>query len=145
MKVLSSVEAILIRAVHASQTISTYLSDVSLDTAVELETGSERSTSVEICRCPIGYSGTSCEVRYYTLLHPLCVISIFGLKTNCFRCARIFLDRRAVSVTTKTFTTSVRDARVILTKKVAHLLRTRGLLVTVSLDTLDLHAIFQVK
>lgn len=62
MKVLSSIEAILIRAIHASQTNRTYLSDVSLDTAVELETGSQRSTAVEVCRCPIGYSGTSCEV-----------------------------------------------------------------------------------
>jgi len=62
MKVLSSIEAILIRAIHASQTNRTYLSDVSLDTAVELESGSKQSTAVEICRCPIGYSGTSCEV-----------------------------------------------------------------------------------
>lgn len=62
MKVLSSIEAILIRAIHASQTNGTYLSDVSLDTAIEMETGGERSTSVEVCKCPVGYSGTSCEV-----------------------------------------------------------------------------------
>jgi len=62
MKVLSSIEAILIRAIHASQTNRTYLSDVSLDIAIEMETGGERSTSVEVCKCPIGYSGTSCEV-----------------------------------------------------------------------------------
>lgn len=62
MKVLSSIEAILIRAIHASQTNRTYLSDVSLDTAIESETGGERSTSVEICRCPVGHRGTSCEV-----------------------------------------------------------------------------------
>lgn len=62
MKVLSSIEAILIRAIHASQTNRTYLSDVSLDIASEIETNGERSTNVEVCRCPIGYSGTSCEV-----------------------------------------------------------------------------------
>lgn len=62
MKVLSSIEAILIRAIHASQTNRTYLSDVSLDTAIESETGGVRSTSVEICRCPVGHRGTSCEV-----------------------------------------------------------------------------------
>ncbi|XP_029344965.1 basement membrane-specific heparan sulfate proteoglycan core protein isoform X9 [Acyrthosiphon pisum] len=62
MKVLSSIEAILIRAIHASQTNRTYLSDVSLDTAIESETGGERSTSVEICRCPVGHRGTSCEI-----------------------------------------------------------------------------------
>jgi len=64
MKVLSSIEAILIRAIHASQTNRTYLSDVSLDTAIELDTGGEQSTSIEICRCPNGYSGTSCEVCF---------------------------------------------------------------------------------
>jgi len=62
MKVLSSIEAILIRAIHASQTDKTYLSDVSLDTAIESETGGIRSSSVEICRCPVGHRGTSCEV-----------------------------------------------------------------------------------
>ncbi|XP_060879809.1 basement membrane-specific heparan sulfate proteoglycan core protein isoform X8 [Metopolophium dirhodum] len=62
MKVLSSIEAILIRAIHASQINRTYLSDVSLDTAIESETGGVRSTSVEICRCPVGHRGTSCEI-----------------------------------------------------------------------------------
>lgn len=62
MKVLSSIEAILIRAIHASPTNRTYLSDVSIDTAITMQTGGERSTSVEICRCPTGYEGTSCEV-----------------------------------------------------------------------------------
>lgn len=62
MKVLSSIEAILIRAVHATQTNRTYLSDVSLDTAIETDTGGKRSTAVEVCRCPVGYRGTSCEV-----------------------------------------------------------------------------------
>lgn len=63
MKVLSSIEAILIRAIHASPSNRTYLSDVSLDTADATETGGERSTSVEVCKCPNGYRGTSCEVR----------------------------------------------------------------------------------
>jgi hypothetical protein len=75
MKVLSSIEAILIRAIHASQTNRTYLSDVSLDTAIESETGGERSTSVEICRCPVGHRGTSCEicsVGYYKNTNDQC-------------------------------------------------------------------------
>lgn len=63
LKALSSVEAILIRAAHATQTENTYISDVSLDTAIETRTGGERSTGVEECRCPAGYRGTSCEVR----------------------------------------------------------------------------------
>lgn len=69
MKVLSSIEVILIRAIHASPTNRTYLSDVSLDTADETDTGGERSTSVEVCKCPNGYRGTSCEVRSYNILY----------------------------------------------------------------------------
>ncbi|XP_050533162.1 basement membrane-specific heparan sulfate proteoglycan core protein-like isoform X14 [Daktulosphaira vitifoliae] len=61
MKVLSSIEAILIRAIHATQTGRTYLSDISLDTSIEFSTTSEHASAVEICRCPIGYRGTSCE------------------------------------------------------------------------------------
>ncbi|XP_050052982.1 basement membrane-specific heparan sulfate proteoglycan core protein-like isoform X1 [Aphis gossypii] len=75
MKVLSSIEAILIRAIHASQTDRTYLSDVSLDTAIESETGGIRSSSVEICRCPVGHRGTSCEicsVGYYKNTNDQC-------------------------------------------------------------------------
>lgn len=78
MKVLSSIEAILIRAIHASQTNRTYLSDVSLDTAIESETGGERSTSVEICRCPVGHRGTSCEVcRIICIIHTVFIIKLF--------------------------------------------------------------------
>ncbi|XP_025416415.1 basement membrane-specific heparan sulfate proteoglycan core protein isoform X4 [Sipha flava] len=76
MKVLSSIEAILIRAIHASQTNRTYLSDVSLDTAIETDTGGERSVNVEVCRCPAGYRGTSCEtcsVGYYKDADDKCI------------------------------------------------------------------------
>ncbi|XP_075211994.1 terribly reduced optic lobes isoform X4 [Lycorma delicatula] len=62
MTALSSVEAILVRATHSTQTTSTSISDVSLDTAVSQRTGQEVATHVELCRCPPGYQGSSCEL-----------------------------------------------------------------------------------
>nr|XP_050845973.1 basement membrane-specific heparan sulfate proteoglycan core protein isoform X24 [Vespula vulgaris] len=61
MTVLSNIEAILVRASHSEKMTATYISDISLDTAVENFTGHRRATQVEACRCPAGYVGTSCE------------------------------------------------------------------------------------
>ncbi|XP_026667400.1 basement membrane-specific heparan sulfate proteoglycan core protein-like [Ceratina calcarata] len=61
MTVLSNLEAILVRATHSERMSATYISDISLDTAVEHLTGNRRATQVEVCRCPTGYVGTSCE------------------------------------------------------------------------------------
>ncbi|XP_067214275.1 basement membrane-specific heparan sulfate proteoglycan core protein isoform X33 [Linepithema humile] len=61
MIVLSNLEAILVRASHSERMTATYISDISMDTAVENLTGNRRATQVEACRCPTGYTGTSCE------------------------------------------------------------------------------------
>ncbi|KAJ1522549.1 hypothetical protein ONE63_001735 [Megalurothrips usitatus] len=61
MIVLSSLEAILIRSSHSDKTFETYLSDVSMDTAVSMPTPEGYASQVESCRCPIGYAGLSCE------------------------------------------------------------------------------------
>ncbi|KAI4497448.1 hypothetical protein M0802_007459 [Mischocyttarus mexicanus] len=61
MTVLSNIEAILVLASHSEKMTATYISDISLDTAVEIDTGRKRATQVEACRCPTGYLGTSCE------------------------------------------------------------------------------------
>ncbi|KAK2578017.1 hypothetical protein KPH14_008439 [Odynerus spinipes] len=61
MAVLSNIEAILVRASHSERMSATYISDISLDTAVENYTGNRRATQIEACRCPPGYVGTSCE------------------------------------------------------------------------------------
>lgn len=58
---LASIDSILIRATVASNTITTYLSDIELDTAVDTYTGKPRASNVEVCRCPPGYRGSSCE------------------------------------------------------------------------------------
>ncbi|XP_023290722.1 basement membrane-specific heparan sulfate proteoglycan core protein [Orussus abietinus] len=61
MTVLSNLEAILVRASHSENMLATYISDISLDTAVENTVGGRRATQVEACRCRPGYVGTSCE------------------------------------------------------------------------------------
>lgn len=63
LTVLSNVEAILIRATLREGVSLAHLSDVTLDTAVQQQTGSDSVGDVEICRCPEGYTGTSCEVE----------------------------------------------------------------------------------
>ncbi|XP_025163883.1 basement membrane-specific heparan sulfate proteoglycan core protein [Harpegnathos saltator] len=61
MIVLSNLEAILVRASHSERMTATYISDISMDTAVENLTGNRRATQIEACRCPTGYLGSSCE------------------------------------------------------------------------------------
>lgn len=62
LTVLSNLEAILVRASLREGLSQVHLSDVALDTAVQQNTGQSAVSDVEICRCPEGYSGTSCEV-----------------------------------------------------------------------------------
>lgn len=64
LTVLSNIEGILIRASLKEGVSQAHLSDVVLDTAVSQNTGQSAVTNVEICRCPEGYSGTSCEVNH---------------------------------------------------------------------------------
>ena len=59
---LSSVEAILIRAIHSNSVHTSSLSNVILDTAVSSQTGYGRAVAVEECVCPREYRGLSCEV-----------------------------------------------------------------------------------
>lgn len=49
---LANIDAILVRAQQSSDTETAYLSDITLDTAVEVPTGLPRATGVEVCRCP---------------------------------------------------------------------------------------------
>ncbi|XP_058809308.1 basement membrane-specific heparan sulfate proteoglycan core protein-like isoform X2 [Phymastichus coffea] len=62
MSVLANVDAILVRASLCDDMIATYMSDIFMDTAAEgLSFGQPRTTQVEACMCPAGYTGTSCE------------------------------------------------------------------------------------
>ncbi|XP_031624790.1 basement membrane proteoglycan-like isoform X2 [Contarinia nasturtii] len=59
--VLSNLEAILVRATLKEGTSLVSLSDVALDTAVQQNTDQDLVRDIEICRCPEGYTGSSCE------------------------------------------------------------------------------------
>lgn len=58
---LADLDAILIKATYTTNTEEVALMSVSLDIAVERNTGRERALSVEQCHCPVGYRGLSCE------------------------------------------------------------------------------------
>ncbi|XP_065366162.1 basement membrane-specific heparan sulfate proteoglycan core protein isoform X5 [Calliphora vicina] len=62
MNVLSNLEHILIRATPKIPTTRTAISDVILESAVETPfPDAQHATEIEVCTCPAGYSGTSCE------------------------------------------------------------------------------------
>ena len=62
MTVLTNVEAILVRATHSEQMEATYISDIILGFASEVRgENTPRATQVEVCTCPEGYDGDSCE------------------------------------------------------------------------------------
>lgn len=64
LTVLSNLETILLRATLREGTSQVRLSDVFLDTAVSQNTGQQIVGDIEICRCPKGYTGSSCEVIF---------------------------------------------------------------------------------
>ncbi|XP_060609322.2 laminin subunit alpha-2 isoform X6 [Anolis sagrei] len=62
MTVLANIKRLLIRATYSYGMNAIYrLSDVSLEVADRLSTRQKYAPAVEICQCPPGYSGTSCE------------------------------------------------------------------------------------
>ncbi|KAL1116702.1 hypothetical protein AAG570_005174 [Ranatra chinensis] len=74
MTVLSNIDSILVRASLSPDSSMTFLSDVTMDTAVPQRTGVP-ATQVEVCRCPPQYKGTSCELcadHYYKDFDRMC-------------------------------------------------------------------------
>nr|Q05793.1 RecName: Full=Basement membrane-specific heparan sulfate proteoglycan core protein; Short=HSPG; Contains: RecName: Full=Endorepellin; Contains: RecName: Full=LG3 peptide; Flags: Precursor [Mus musculus]AAA39911.1 perlecan [Mus musculus] len=61
LQALASLEAVLLQTVYNTKMASVGLSDIVMDTTVTHTTIHGRAHSVEECRCPIGYSGLSCE------------------------------------------------------------------------------------
>ena len=63
---LADIEAILVRATFSTQTTSSFISDVYMDIAMDnaalQNSGNQVALEVEMCRCPAGYRGSSCEV-----------------------------------------------------------------------------------
>jgi len=61
MTVLANIESILVRASLRSFTSESRISDIILETAVKQRTSNGQISDIEVCRCPPGYRGTSCE------------------------------------------------------------------------------------
>ncbi|KAJ6660091.1 hypothetical protein lerEdw1_018017, partial [Lerista edwardsae] len=68
MTVLANIKRLLIRATYSNGMNAIYrLSDVSLEVADRFSAGGKYASAVEVCQCPPGYSGTSCEVSILIL------------------------------------------------------------------------------
>ena len=65
MSVLSNIENILVRATYDTAMASSSLRYLSLDTSSPETTDEAQVTSVEICSCPEGYTGLSCQVIFF--------------------------------------------------------------------------------
>ncbi|KOB69320.1 Terribly reduced optic lobes [Operophtera brumata] len=62
MRVLKSLRRVLVKATLADNIVSTSIADVSMDTATEIsQPNALVAKGVEICMCPPGHLGTSCE------------------------------------------------------------------------------------
>ncbi|XP_031463809.1 basement membrane-specific heparan sulfate proteoglycan core protein isoform X8 [Phasianus colchicus] len=61
LMVLQRLEGILVRAVYDGRMASVGLSDVAMDVTGPGDTGLEPAVDVEECRCPVGYTGLSCQ------------------------------------------------------------------------------------
>uniref|UniRef100_A0A182FR49 Basement membrane-specific heparan sulfate proteoglycan core protein n=1 Tax=Anopheles albimanus TaxID=7167 RepID=A0A182FR49_ANOAL len=62
LTVLANLDHILIRATTRESTYTSRLSDIVLGTAVSTRNYNGLAEEVEMCRCPPGYRGTSCEL-----------------------------------------------------------------------------------
>lgn len=60
--ILANLENILVRASLREYTREAFISDITLDTAIKQRTTKGMVNNIEVCRCPPGYTGTSCEV-----------------------------------------------------------------------------------
>lgn len=66
MMVLEDVDNILIKLQYNEGVLNTTISNIEMDTAAIV--GVEPASYVEECRCPVGYSGLSCEVGEICIL-----------------------------------------------------------------------------
>lgn len=62
MMTLANVDNILIRLQYVNEHLDTSISNIEMDSAAAPNSGLGPASYVEECRCPVGYSGLSCEV-----------------------------------------------------------------------------------
>ncbi|KAJ0183614.1 hypothetical protein K1T71_000037 [Dendrolimus kikuchii] len=75
MQVLKNLRRVLVRATLVRNILSTTIADVSMDTATENFYGAPPAKGVEVCMCPPGHTGTSCEscaAQYYKDINGNC-------------------------------------------------------------------------
>lgn len=63
MMALASIDNILIKLQYVDGHLDTTLSSIEMDSAATPNSGLGEAFYVEECRCPVGYSGLSCEVN----------------------------------------------------------------------------------
>ncbi|TNM96650.1 hypothetical protein fugu_016311 [Takifugu bimaculatus] len=75
MSVLGNIEYVLIKASYGSRLQQSRISNITMETALENEDGSEvggdMARSIESCICPTGYTGLSCQVNVRITTVPL--------------------------------------------------------------------------
>lgn len=93
MSLLSNIENIIVRATYDTAMDSSALRDLSLDSSTTRRNGQAQVTTVEICTCPVGYAGLSCQVNgvdcYSFVL--LIVIIINKVSTGAVTCGYVFV------------------------------------------------------
>lgn len=62
MMALANVDNILIKLQYIYENLDTTISNIEMDSAAIRNTGLGQATYVEECKCPVGYTGLSCEV-----------------------------------------------------------------------------------
>lgn len=61
LSALSNIDSILIRGTIHEENTQSQIGDIILGTAVPTVGGSSSTSDIEVCQCPSGYTGSSCE------------------------------------------------------------------------------------
>lgn len=80
MMVLEDIENILIKIQYNEGILNTTITNIEMDSAATPDSGLGAALYVEQCTCPVGYTGSSCEVSYL-----MCNLILFNCTNkSCF-------------------------------------------------------------
>jgi hypothetical protein len=91
MSLLSNIENIIVRATYDTAMDSSALRDLSLDSSTTRRNGQSQVTTVEICTCPVGYAGLSCQVSGVDFYSLVLLIIINEISTSVVTCGDVFV------------------------------------------------------